>query len=254
MLFFISYHLRSKYRKKELFSNSIKNIYSDSDSFVLLSDSQKNIFKTYIKLDNITKLTAINNPINCDMSITENTIIDKKNKLLWCGRVEYGQKRLDRMIEVWKKITVEYPEWELIVIGGGSTDYFENIVKTEMIPNVYFTGFTNPEKWYSEGDILCMTSSSEGWGMVLVEAMMHGCVPIAYDSFTAIDDIILDGYNGFKIPSYKKDLFIERLKYLMEDKSLRHQLSKNGIKYIERFDKKKIAAKWIALFEKVLSE
>lgn len=47
---------------------------------------------------------------------------------------------------------------------------------------------------------LLLTSSSEGFPLVLVEAMAVGCVPIAYDIRYGPRDIIVDGENGFLVP------------------------------------------------------
>ncbi|MDR2919729.1 MAG: glycosyltransferase [Tannerella sp.] len=252
ILFSLNYHLRNKNLKKKLFKDTIKEIYNSSDAFVLLSESQKDIFLQYIGSDNSSKLYAINNPICLEEGQIHGNELKRKH-ILWCGRIEYGQKRLDRMIEIWKEIAFEYPDWELMIIGGGNIDYFKNIIQHEKIPNVHFTGFINPDEVYSTGSIFCMTSSSEGWGMVLVEAMKHGCVPIAYDSFTALGDIIQEGYNGFKIPPYRKGLFIRQLKTLMVNENLRNQLSVNGRNFVRHFDKKIIAEQWLDLFKQLLS-
>lgn len=50
-----------------------------------------------------------------------------------------------------------------------------------------------------------MTSTFEGFGLVLVEAMQHGCVPIAFDSYPAVRDIISHGENGILIPPFQEE-------------------------------------------------
>jgi glycosyltransferase involved in cell wall biosynthesis len=46
-----------------------------------------------------------------------------------------------------------------------------------------------------------MTSAYEGWGLTLTEAQQMGVVPIAFDSFGAVYDIIENEYNGLIIPN-----------------------------------------------------
>lgn len=58
---------------------------------------------------------------------------------------------------------------------------------------VVFTGWQDPESFYRDASILCLTSDFEGWGMVLTEAMTFGAVPVAFNSYAAITDIIDDG-------------------------------------------------------------
>ena len=51
----------------------------------------------------------------------------------------------------------------------------------------------------AEASFLLLTSSSEGFPLVLVEAMAAGCLPIAYDVPYGPADIIRDGRNGFLV-------------------------------------------------------
>lgn len=55
-----------------------------------------------------------------------------------------------------------------------------------------------------------MTSIWEGLPMTLIEAMHYGCVPIAFDSFAALYDLIDNGNNGFIIPNNDIDCFVKK--------------------------------------------
>ncbi|MCP2031693.1 poly(glycerol-phosphate) alpha-glucosyltransferase [Okibacterium sp. HSC-33S16] len=52
----------------------------------------------------------------------------------------------------------------------------------------------------SESSFLLLSSRSEGFPLVLVEAMAAGCLPISYDIAYGPADIIQDGVNGFLVP------------------------------------------------------
>jgi poly(glycerol-phosphate) alpha-glucosyltransferase len=52
-----------------------------------------------------------------------------------------------------------------------------------------------------DASFLLLTSTSEGFPLVLVEAMAAGCIPIAYDIPYGPADIIRDGVNGFLVPA-----------------------------------------------------
>ena len=198
----------------------------------------------------VKKITAISNPIE----IQEHNITDKKKRVLWCGRVEYGTKRVDRMLDVWKSIAPRHPDWELCIMGSGNIDHFRNIVKHHNIPNVYFTGFCNPYEYYKDGSILCMTSSAEGWGMALVEAQMFGCVPIAYNSYSSLTEIITDGVNGYTIPAFNRKIFAERLEWLMEHDAERENMIAACQESVKRFDASIIAQQWLSLFKEIIQE
>lgn len=105
----------------------------------------------------------------------------KSIESLWCGRIEYGTKSVDRIIEIWKGIASRHPDWDLYIMESGNLDYSKTIVQKYYIPNIVFTGTCNPYDLYKEVSILCMTSSAESWGMVLIEAQIFKCIPIAFE-------------------------------------------------------------------------
>lgn len=157
------------------------------------------------------------------------------------------------MIKIRKQITTKYPDWELtiIIMGSGNISYFESLAKSNHIFNIRFIGFCDPEKYYEKEAILCMTSSTEVLPMVLIEAQSYGCIPIAYDSFTSLSDIIIDGKNGFKIPAFNEQVFIEKLERLMDNEVLREEMSMNAIEFVRKFEVQNIAGKWLQLFERL---
>ncbi|RGN76255.1 glycosyltransferase [Segatella copri] len=77
-----------------------------------------------------------------------------------------------------------------------------------------FEGFQSPIEYYKRASIICMTSSFEGFPMVLVEAMQFGCVPIAFDSFEAIRDVIIPEKTGELVKPFKIKDFVNKLSIL----------------------------------------
>ena len=245
------YLLYTKHEVEKEETHLIKSLITNSDKLVFLSASYINSIKHKISNTDLQKVAAINNPANIYNNVTET--VTKKKQVLWCGRVEYSMKRVDRIIDIWKDIARKYPDWELIVMGSGDIEYFRSLTKKLQIPNITFTGSCDPTKYYEQGAILCMTSSTEGWGMVLIEGMQYGCVPIAYNSYSSLQDIITDKENGFTITPFNKQEYIEKLETLMNDTELRERFAQNGCESIKRFDHKLIAKQWIDLFKEVLS-
>lgn len=251
-LFFIKYYI---YKGKcNIISENrfYKYLISNSDKFVLLSDSFVEELKKRLDLTEAEKykICAINNPIE----LVEHKITPKKKRVLWCGRVEFGTKRVDRILEIWKRITPKHPDWELYIMGSGNIGYFKAITQKYNIPNVVFTGSCNPYDYYKEGSILCMTSSAESWGMVLVEAQMFGCIPIAYDSYSSLGEIITDNVNGFKIAPFNKKQYAKRLEWLMENEDERNKMFEECQQSVKRFDVSIIAKQWMELFKNLISE
>ena len=247
-LLFCNYHLRGKGKISKDIQPKLVEAYYGSDKIVVLSENYIPIFEKTAKIkDNVGKLIAINNP-----SIRPERIIrEKEKRVLWCGRVEFGVKRVDRMMRIWKRVSQKFPDWELDIIGSGDIEFFRALAKRNGVERINIVGFANPQEFYDKAAILCMTSSTEGWGMVLVEAQSNGVVPIAYNSYASATDIINDGENGFLVKAFDEDEYVEKLSLLMSDKDKRDIIAERAIASVERFDYKYIADKWIDLFEKL---
>lgn len=222
----------------------------NSDRMVLLSEKFFPDFERIFSTKNSSKIVSIHNPL----VLEQDTATPKEKIVLWVGRVEYDTKRVDRMLDIWGEISKRHSDWKCIIIGSGNIEYFEILAKQLGIENLQFTGFCNPKEYYRRGAILCCTSTTEGWGLSLLEAMAHNCIPIAYHSYASLTDIIIDGENGFCIPAFDKKDYIERLEQLMNNPNLRTTLAEKGRKFITRFEKRGIAEQWINLFEEVQAE
>lgn len=225
---------------------------SNCDRFILLSNRFQNDFAALFKTKKLpSNICAINNPIRIN-----NAAIDfskKKKKLLYVGRLECGMKQLDTLLNNWNLIANNFPDWSLHLVGGGPDEMMlKQQVVQEEIPRVFFEGIQDPQPYYEEASIFCFSSaSSEGWGMVLVEAQMNGCVPVAFESYSAIADIISDHKTGLLVPAYNNELYINALMELMQNEILREELAINAIEYVKRFDIDTIGKQWINLFEDV---
>lgn len=226
--------------------NNLKRHYkwisNNTDRFVLLSER---FYPSFKKLyPGKINLAPISNPLTYPI-IKDNK---KENLLVWVGRMD-NQKRPDLMVKIWKKIN--RPDWKLIMIGDGVL--FEKTKKqAKGLNNIEFTGFTDPLPYYQKVKILCMTSGHEGFGMVLTEAISQGCVPISFESFESIRDIIDDDRQLVKPMNVSE--YVAKLNQLMSDDKLREELRKKGYKDIEKFKVENIVNQWENLFNEVLAE
>ena len=69
----------------------------------------------------------------------------------------------------------------------------------------------------SRHDVLVFPSLHEGFGLVLLEAMAQGTVPIA-TNHTGAPDVIEDGVDGFVIPIRSAEAIAEKLDLLLHDR------------------------------------
>ncbi|MDH8702179.1 glycosyltransferase involved in cell wall biosynthesis [Dysgonomonadaceae bacterium PH5-43] len=120
--------------------------------------------------------------------------------------------------------------------------YLKRIVKR--INNVKFLGFQDPMPFYQSASVLCMTSNYEGWGMVLTESMQFGVVPIAFNSSGAFIDIINNEKNGILISPFNMAQYKKQLCNLLDNNSLRLEMSMNAQEDIKKYSVKNIVDSW----------
>lgn len=223
--------LRIHYKKLEKVTNEI----------ILLSSGFR---KEMSWLNPELKFNIIPNPLPFNVDKNQ---YDKENIILWVGRMDYKQKRPDRMLKIWKKIQRKLPDWKLIFIGGG--EYLEKLQKkAKRLNRIEFTGYTDPIPYYRKAKLLCMTSSFEGFGMVLLEAMAFGCVPVVFDSFSAVRDIIV--HTRQKICPFKTNEFCEAIINLVFEHKLYEKIQIESWEKVADLESDKIYEKWVEIIQK----
>lgn len=236
---------------KRVFMQTLRNNYEDifnyTDLVCLLSSKFiPDLKRIYSK--NLDRVIAIPNPNTYPVQVKSNC--SKKKQILYVGRVEWYQKRVGRLIEIWRHLYRHFFDWELIIVGDGPQKQ-ELERKASKMDRVVFVGWQDPEPYYRSASILCLTSDFEGWGMVLTEAMTFGVIPVVFNSFASVTDIIEDGRNGMLVTPFSYKQFVQKLSLLMEDEVLRIKLSSNCIQDVKRFDIQNVTDMWEEVFNKL---
>lgn len=109
-----------------------------------------------------------------------------------------GQKRVDHAISAVGRVDSAV---QLDIVGDGDRrDELEKVVAADPVlaDRVSFKGYVdNAAEELKHYSFILLTSSFEGMGVVLIEAMAQGCIPIAYDVRYGPSDIVDDGVNGY---------------------------------------------------------
>lgn len=154
------------------------------------------------------------------------------------------------MLEIWASLASELPEWQLEMLGDGiDADKVKEIARERKIPRVNFRGFTDPIPYFKKAPFLCMTSSNEGFPMVLLEASAFGCVPVAFDTSPVIREILCNGMSGYLIPPLNTNAYAQKLRALMRGENT---VSPGSCKdNARRYSIESIGEKWMSLFEEL---
>ena len=233
-------------RNKVRLSAAYRAAYECADALVLLSSSYVEPYKEFAGLVDANKFRVIPNALSFDRVPNFNE--SSKNKVvLIVARLDETSKRLSLALKIWSLVKREESSkgWVLRIVGEGrDLKRYERIVKKQSIPDVYFEGRQNPVPYYEEASIFLMTSRSESWGMTLTEAQQMGVVPLAFETYSSLKEIITDGENGLIIPERDIDAYVNRLMELMSNDSLRKQLAKQAVDSSLRFSSERIARLW----------
>lgn len=159
----------------------------------------------------------------------------KEKELIYVGRIDLFQKRVERVIETWALLEDKHPDWRLTIIGDGpERKNIEQLAREKGLQRISFEGFQSPVEYYKRASLLILTSEFEGFPLVLAEAMSFGVVPTVYDSYPAVHDIIHDGENGMIVEpidsKFSAESMANRLSELMADCDKRNAMAKAAIK------------------------
>lgn len=246
------FHNMSLFRKIQIkkCGSRYSKVYELSDAVVLLSEKAKPAFLSMASIEDASKLYAISNPITTRH--TKNQESTKDNLVVFVGRLNFLQKRPDLLLKVWERIYENNPSWRCAVLGNG--EYYEIMqkkIKENGVKNIDLVGFADSEEYYKKAKILCVTSNTEGFGLVITEASCYGVVPIAFDSFKAVSDVIKDEETGLLVPAFDADTYAGKLHSLMNDSGKLSRLSNAATIYTKKFNMDRIVLNWYELFEKI---
>ncbi len=239
---------------KEVTAYGMRWNYNHSDCFMILSSSFVQTFKDFTGLHFVKKLVVQTNPVTIDSSRFKYRASEKRKEVIFVGRLDFFQKKVNRVIDTWALLELRYPDWRLTIVGDGpDRENLEKQVRELKLRNVSFEGFQNPKEYYERASILLLTSEFEGFPLVLPECMSFGVIPAVYGSYSAVYDIVEDGKNGLIFPYDKKGynaaLMAEKLSVLMQSSDERQRMAENAIVTSRKYALEAIYQSWEQLFD-----
>ncbi|MDY3846129.1 MAG: glycosyltransferase [Eubacteriales bacterium] len=218
----IASKLKKKYSKKVgqvihvtdySFLKKMKPLLSYVDFWLFRAKSQYDTVSQYVRVD---RQFIMPSGIEEEVLPKEPVFRSKVKNLLFVGRIE-KDKGIDTILTALSKL----PEnrFFLTVVGDGSETYnYKQMARSLGIDDcIRFIGkvpHSDVFGYMQKSDALIMISH-ETFGMVYVEAMSQGCIPIGA-SGEGIDGIVKDGENGFLCPLKDSQALADKLSYISE--------------------------------------
>lgn len=188
--------------------------------------------------------------------------VPKKEKIiLAAGRLEdWHYKGFDILIKAWGRIAHKYKDWALQIAGVGTEEqkcFLQALAKINKIGDSQFQllGFREDiEILYRQSEIFVLSSRYEGFGLVLIEAMSHGCACLSTDYKGRQSEIILNDEEGITCEPDNVDELVEGFEKLLSDESYRKIVQQNAIDASKRFTSDNIIDKWEKFLRKIVSD
>ena len=224
------------------YENKIVKSNQKLDALVLVSQDLK---KDYQKKLKTCRCVYIPNSID---SYPERPSDLTHHHLIFVGRLS-KEKGVFDLVQIFEKIVSSHPDWKLDMIGDGrERKQLQSYVQQHHLEDsIIFHGFQKKEyinQKLSSSSIYLMTSYTESFGIVLIEAMSFGLPTVAFDSAEGAREIIKDGRNGFLIPHRDQEKYIQKVEQLMDSQTLRKQLGANGREDVKKFTKEEVGKIW----------
>ncbi len=216
-------------------ANRVKKIYrsliQDSDKFISLCPEYNEELAEELGLSqsDIEKLDCVYNRINLE----EYPKLEKENLIVFVGRLSYKDKRPERVLLIWEKIMNKLPNWHVEISGDGDEyTYLQKQIQKRKLERIELKGYiSNPKEVYQRAAILMLTSTFEGWPLVLVESQSFGTIPMAFDVVAGIRRIIgKEQEYGKLIHPFDIEEYASKLYELCVNDETRTQIQENCMK------------------------
>lgn len=238
-------HFHDNYKYASNITNSAKML----DYLVLVSSDLQKFYNNELRK---SKCICVYIPNSIDKIPNEVATLDKK-RFVSVGRLSPEKGFLD-LLKIYSKILEIHPDWTLDIIGDGiERPNLENYIeKHNLKDKVTLHGFQGKDyidKVLHESSIYLMTSHTESFGIVLIEAMSHGVPCVAFDSAEGAREIIQSGNNGYLVKNRNFDAYVLKVKSLIEKKEERKRIGKLARESVKKYTGEKVTSEWISLLE-----
>ena len=230
-------------KKQQLMHYMMQKLGRKFDAFIVLTNGNLKEWKG-------NNLKVIPNPL----SFYPTNSSSLQNKRVIAVGSHSNTKGFDLLLKAWKKVITIHPDWSLHIFGKYNHEktYFHLAKTLEIQDSVIFSPpVANIEKEYLDSSIMVVSSRSEGFGMVLIEAMACGLPCVSFDCPHGPADIITQGEDGFLIENGNIEQMANAILQLIEDESVRMDFGTTAKKNAKRYLTEHVMPLWDDLFKKL---
>ncbi len=217
-----------------------KNVIAVSDdvSAILRSDyGLKNVSRIYNPVDRKEILGQVDKPYQ-----------HSKPYIVALGRY-HEMKRYDLLIDAYAQSKLQ-TECDLIIVGDGElrVELEAQIKRLNLQDKVHLAGTqSNPFPYLAGAKFLVLSSRTEAFPMVLIEALALECPIVATDCPTGPREIVREGENGLLVENENAQTLSQGMDKLYFDEKLLEHFKQNAVSSIQHLSGEVIVKEWLSL-------
>ncbi|MDQ4055195.1 MAG: glycosyltransferase [Actinomycetota bacterium] len=166
-----------------------------------------------------------------------------------------GEKQYPQLVAAFGLVADRLPDWRLRIFGDGPARFetMQAVRRLGLWDRVELPGPTTDlaTEWARAG-ISAMTSRSEGFPLVMQEAMAAGVPVASYDSPSGPRAIIDDEVDGLLVAQGSEQAMADALLRLATDHELRHRLGAAALRKAATFDSVRITSRWVEIYDEAV--
>ncbi|MBK6937120.1 MAG: glycosyltransferase [Chitinophagaceae bacterium] len=141
------------------------------------------------------------------------------------------------LLEAWKKVHLVCPELKLLIAGDGLLrNELENLAKSSGLEeSITFLGHVrNPHPLVEQSQFTVVTSTWEGFGLILLESWLHKKAIVTFDA-PAMNEVVDDNENGLLVPFKNTDVLAEKISWLYQHPEKAAEMGIKGFEKLHSF-------------------
>lgn len=238
------------YHEDLKYADNVTRSSSKLDYLVLVSKSLRDFYRLKLNKTNC-KCVYIPNILDSFPSKCA-PLVEKR--LVSVGRLSKEKGYLD-LLSIYNVLAKDYPDWKLDIVGDGQerSSLEEYIKNHNLFGKVTLHGFQGKEyidKLLNKSSIYLMTSYTESFGIVLIEAMSHGLPCIAFSSAEGARELIDSGRTGYLIKNRSHEAYIGKVEDLINDIDARKKVGHESRKDVKKYNGEEVVKLWYNIIER----
>ncbi len=188
----------------------------------------KGLFDMYVSGGMVKKERIRNIYYGLDLGEKEKLVREREpgeTYALILGRlVKY--KGHEMLLQAWQKVAAENPSWKLYIVGGGNYEpaLKQRHAEMRLGDSVRFLGYqANPHQLIKDARFMLVTSTWEGFGLIMLEGWVHKKPIIAFD-VPAMNEAIVNGEGGVLVKPFDTERLADQIiRYFRQPEIVKQQ-------------------------------